>query len=1039
MTTRGWTTAAVLAAIAAGIALWTRPWERPDAGSLDAEGAAPDAPGAVGIDGGPGSLAGRGGVAVNKDPAATPLRRPVPVAPGPRLLGRVVDPAGAGVAGARVLALPDTVTEPVASSDVGRAGKPGAENFTDAEGRFVVAAVGDAPLFSVVAEAAGFAPSAATAVRPEVETTVALRPASRLVGRVTTMDLEPVADATVRAETVVDAVHYVLEARSGPDGAYVVTGLPPASGPSVVPSDWNAAVSVTKEGFAPLFVSGLGRPVPGKPDDRTLDLVLVRGATLVGRVVDATGGARVAGATVLLWSVEGMTYTSRPSGVSLKPAWAPRPLAETTSDAEGSFRFDHVPANGFHRIGSHNSGQRGLILGWVGAWKDGWTFSSAEVPAVADGVGIDAEVRLRPSGTVAGRVVDEAGKPVADVTVSAQPKPRDPGGGGWAPSFLEGRAPRSFVKTDADGRFRISGAPGAADGLAVTVSGWPPATWTVAGLPGGQLPGFQPPNADVEVRAGAETAVPDLVLRAPKGTGEPPPRVVLVITDVAGAPVAGATASANRSGWGDPRGGARSDRAGRLPMAVPQGRRGGVPPTPVVKAAGFAPTAVELPANPKPDEEVRVTLRPGRSVAGRVRRADGSPAAQVSVTVSNGTVALATLLPKPGVPTFGPPAAVPGGPALVQYGWANTADDGTFTVTGLPDGPYHVVVQTALFRPGGAAPPPATLSDVPSDATGLELTLAPDPRPAVGKIRGSVVDAATGRTIAAVEVTATRRREESDPPPGPSVVRSDDGTSVYFNQPGPATERVAPGRFEVTPAQPGRHDLTVTARGYAPTRVEGVLVGPDDVELAPVALGRGARVHGRIRWPGSEGPRDRVVTWSRTEGGTGGGAAELALDGTYEVTGLLPGSYRVTAAATGWGDPQPPPALRDGDEVVVVPEGTSDLAMDLVLVTGAILRVMVMDARLPPAPWEGPGTDAQRTFGRGATLTLLDGAGRVVRKADTLEAGVPMELGWTVVPPGPYVARLALPGGEVVERRADVAPGATTELVLAPAPGAGPK
>jgi hypothetical protein len=91
---------AVLAA-AAVVVLATRPWERPEAGSVDADGAGADAPSAVGIDGGPGSLAGRGGAAVKPNPAAAPRRLPVPVAPGPRLLGRVVDPAGAGVAGAR--------------------------------------------------------------------------------------------------------------------------------------------------------------------------------------------------------------------------------------------------------------------------------------------------------------------------------------------------------------------------------------------------------------------------------------------------------------------------------------------------------------------------------------------------------------------------------------------------------------------------------------------------------------------------------------------------------------------------------------------------------------------------------------------------------------------------------------------------------------------------------------------------------------------------------------------------------------------------
>src|SRR5690606_22399118 len=123
--------------------------------------------------------------------------------------------------------------------------------------------------------------------------------------------------------------------------------------------------------------------------------------------------------------------------------------------------------------------------------------------------------------------------------------------------------------------------------------------------------------------------------------------------------------------------------------------------------------------------------------------------------------------------------------------------------------------------------------------------LPENPTPAGGRILGTVVDAATGRPVGTITVTATRVRAADESAPSPTTLPSGDGSQMFFPGPtGPQMTQTSPGRFEATGTRPGTYELAITAPGYVRRTVPGVTVAATDVEVPPIALSRGTRVHG---------------------------------------------------------------------------------------------------------------------------------------------------------------------------------------------------
>jgi hypothetical protein len=404
------------------------------------------------------------------------------------------------------------------------------------------------------------------------------------------------------------------------------------------------------------------------------------------------------------------------------------------------------------------------------------------------------------------------------------------------------------------------------------------------------------PSARVAVRAGATTEAPDLVV-GPLDV----PSVDVLVTDGDGRPVPRA-----RVGFAQAGGGTNTGAEGRARVYAVADHGAGPPPLRVwVRAQGFAPqvTGVVEPAAVPP--ELRVVLRRGLSVEGRVVWRDGTPAAGADVWVFNGEADPEKLA------SGNPYAAYPhlsSLPLLTYYNQGRSGADGSFEVGGLPEGTCHVQVSGGPW-----------LRDVPAGARGLLVELPADP-PAPGvTLEGTAADAATGKPL----------------------VRFD--AAVYDKS--RRVEAVHPtlGAFRIEGVPPGAWTLQVRAEGYATheERIEVDAAGSPNP--FPILLRRGVTVRGRIR---NESQVDFASVSFVDEHYDFAGGATLDADGSFRAPALLPGRYRPVAWPRGTSVPKP----HFGIGTLVVAETDAERTFDFVLRPCGTLLVEIRLARPEPYP-----------------------------------------------------------------------------------------
>ncbi len=609
----------------------------------------------------------------------------------PRLSGIVLGPIGLPVAGARVLAYPED-SRRVVFADSEDPGVP--KVVTDAAGRFAVTLADSAPGWTLHAAAEGHAPAIHEPVLPGDEVTIRLEALATLRGHVRNVGGDPVGGAAVRWLGFFGGAALVRESRSLPDGAYAIEVPPPKGAFSALPLAGGALVEVRAEGYAPLLVEAdmWNAPVP---DRLELDLIVVRGATVRGRVLDFDTRDPVVGARVVLWSTEGRGVFGRGRGTIGTP-FTPRALAETVADADGGFVFEHVPAYGFHPLlgGPKSAG--------VGAAAVGYAASGVEIPGPEDGADVAAEILLCRPARVRGRVVDAEGMPAVRREVRASLL-----GMGSRPS-LYGGAPLS-VETDAQGRYETYelGAPRDGTGRA-----------RVSAL------GAYGVHVDVPLHAGETVDAPDLVLPEREVPRE---SLHVVVTDKSGAPVRDADV------WTEGRAySASTDESGQAVLPIPQG----LTVTVSAQARGFARN-VSPPTRVRSDGPVlvRITLEMGQRLRGRVVWEDGTPAEGALVFVLDATL----------------PLEEARGNSQAHYGRTEARSDGLFTVIDLPAAPCHVF---AIFhRAVGSEKPKASVMVASPNVSDIVIRLPGRYVPPSGALEGVVVDALTGRSPVAFRAT----------------------------------------------------------------------------------------------------------------------------------------------------------------------------------------------------------------------------------------------------------------------------------------------
>jgi Carboxypeptidase regulatory-like domain len=321
--------------------------------------------------------------------------------PAVELALRVVDEAGAPVAGARIQAVPTA-----SGTGQGGPGMPGlaATSGPDGTARLATRA---GTLYELTAERDGFAPGSKR-VRPPAgptagPTILVLTRGVTLIGRLASEEGEPIPGGEVSIQPEPGASARQDEPRraaAGPDGRFALGALAPG----------RHRLTARAPGRAPAAELPVEIPAGVRQADLGT-LALAVGAVLEGRVVDDRDRP-IAGAQVVL-------------------VGGPGRQTPAVSGADGGFRLPEL--------------ERGQAELWV--VREGYvqaTFSGLAVPAAEPHV-----LRLRPARGISGQVVGPHAEPVAGAVVH---RLRSPEGN---PERFTGSS--SLAHGDPEGRFAAGG------------------------------------------------------------------------------------------------------------------------------------------------------------------------------------------------------------------------------------------------------------------------------------------------------------------------------------------------------------------------------------------------------------------------------------------------------------------------------------------------------------------------------------------------------------------------------------------------------
>ncbi|HET9226367.1 MAG TPA: carboxypeptidase-like regulatory domain-containing protein, partial [Thermoanaerobaculia bacterium] len=403
-----------------------------------------------------------------------------------------------------------------------------------------------------------------------VPVTLALERAAPISGQVVDEAGKPLQDAevtTVSNPEDMRSSQGIWSTRSGPDGRFVLRQLP-AGRPH--------SLKATLQGFAPAL-----QVADSKAPAR---LVLRRGATVFGRVVDGEG-VPVAGADLKLSS-------SRISVMSAIPSQNMDFAA--VSDAEGRFRIGNVSAGRFDL--------RALRRGFAAALVPGVTIEESE-PRTDVG-----EIALQPGGSIEGIVVDESGKPVEGAAIMMTPGGSE--GLMMEDPFFFHRRP---LETGEDGKFRIEDLPRGRQ-VSLEVMHSELVSQEVSGV---EIPTAEPLRIQLER----------------------PRRVEGRVTDRLGEPVAGARVIVS-TGTSAGIGSFRGMRSRGAAVTEPDGRFvvSGLKPETIelqVSATGYRTAVspgIRIPQSGQA-EPVEIVLEPGTWLEGTVLDGGGQPVRDGSVHV----------------------------------------------------------------------------------------------------------------------------------------------------------------------------------------------------------------------------------------------------------------------------------------------------------------------------------------------------------------------------------------------------------------------
>jgi protocatechuate 3,4-dioxygenase beta subunit len=719
----------------------------------------------------------------------------------------------------------------------------------------------------------------------------------------------------------------------------------------------NSYVDIRADGFAPLcFVVTDWLRASRPRGDVEANLVLVRGATILGRAEDAETGEPLAGARVVAWADVGVRWRGR--GASLEDPSNCRPLGEATSDADGRFRLEHLPALGLYALPDDSPGQWDWPMGMFSVCAPDHAPALAEVHSAPDGATLESIVRCWPAATIHGRVLDADGEPVAGACVWRDGGDHPPG---WLPPSFGGDAEWTAAHTDGEGRYSVRvAADHRPDGASIVLRA--------------RLQGLDacapdaPGTLRVSARAGETIEAPDLVLDS---------LVRLIVRDAEGRPVSAAIASLAARGI-VPRFAGVSDAKGAVRFQL-DGPTEALPRL-VVSAPRHAPAFLGACVVGTPPLEVE--LQPAHRVAGRVIYADGSPAAGAVVHVGN-----AALPANEGLGFYDEAQTFTKEGLAASYGRAIAAEDGSFEIGDLQDGPFVVGACADAWDVHSATVVPAA-----ADAADVVITLDGPPPSELYTVEGTVTDRDTGSPVQAVLVHLVRgsRRIEASP--------------------------IAPGRFRAERVPPGQWGVWMRASSY-PSWSATVDVPGNDGTVRPLSfvVDRGTIVRGSVRGAPGLDVREAAIFFRRA----GDASPDARIDephalvlagGAYEVSGLFPGKY-VPVVMTARGDSLPVALVTDPPVVLEVPPHATERTLDVTVTTSSRLLVTVRSPRLPAIDDAAHATREQWDTKNHSLVEVFDAHGGLAARSQPGSSGEAIEF---ALLPATYTVRASIRGAEPV-------------------------
>jgi protocatechuate 3,4-dioxygenase beta subunit len=544
------------------------------------------------------------------------------------------------------------------------------------------------------------------------------------------------------------------------------------------------------------------------------------------------------------------------------------------------------------------------------------------------------DVPLARGATLVGRVVDEEGRPIEGALVRVSRS-----GENILRAFMRTMEGEGAVRTGRDGSFRATRlAPG--EGQRLDVSHDEYEARALGGL---------------SLTAGATRSGVTVVLR--RGLS-----VRGVVKDEEGRPLAGVEVTLSR---------ALSLRAGRrgtqLSLIGPgsqvrretgadgrfefRGLQAG-DYTVSARHPGFSRAIVD-PVNvtgARSAEPLELVLNPGATISGILHDKAGAGVSGWYVSARAASQASG--------PTFGP--------GTIRTEEA-TGPDGVFLLEGLTAGETYEI---QVMGQAGLGP---RKSGVVAPAEGVELVVT-----GTGQIRGRVVDGDSGRGIPDFEV-----RYQPDAQGGMRfVMRTGPGRGPYERQPFHSED----GSFVLEDVAAGRWTVEAFVPGYQAGSASGVSVNEGEAaEGVEVRLSKGAVLSGRVlesrtgrpildatvRAELSGGPPS--VGMIRIGGEGGDNEATTDAEGHYEIAGLAPGTWTVTASHPDWSEATARVELREASATADIRLGKGGSVGGTVLAGGR--PVAGAQVALSAAGDSGFRSGAGM-LGGGEQSTLSDDGGR---------------------------------------------------------------